>query len=127
MVISIHLVYPSNLSHLFFFSNTSAPLIIMLQSPGNRDQLNGQLFTYQSYGSGDLVTKSCPTFAAAWTLAHQVPLSMKFSRQEFWSGLPCSSAGDLPNPGIEPTSIALQADSLLLSHQGNPEKSMGHA
>ena len=71
---------PSNVSHLFFFSNTSAPLIIMLQLPGNRDQLNGQLFTYQSYGGSELVTKSCPTFAAPWTKAHQVPLSMEFSR-----------------------------------------------
>ena len=71
---------PSKLSHLFFFSNTSVPLIIMLQLPGNRDQLSGQLFTDQSYSGGDLVTKSCPTFAAPWTIAHQVPLSMKFSR-----------------------------------------------
>ena len=40
-----------------------------------------------------------------WTLAHQVPLSMGFSRQEYWSGLPCPPPGDLPNPGIEPTSL----------------------
>ena len=41
-----------------------------------------------------------------------------FSRQEYWSGLPCPSPGDLPDPGIEPVSPALQADSLPLSHQG---------
>ena len=43
-------------------------------------------------------------FAAPWTTAHQVPLSMQFSRQEYWSGLPFPTPGDLPDPGIEPTS-----------------------
>ena len=43
--------------------------------------------------------------ATLWTVAHQVPLSMGFSRQEYWSGLPCPSPGDLPNPGIQPTSF----------------------
>ena len=49
---------------------------------------------------------------ASWTVAHQVPLSMGFSRQEYWSGLPCPSPGDLPDLGIEPRSPASQADSL---------------
>ena len=49
--------------------------------------------------------------------AYQAPLSMRFCRREYWSGLPCSPPGDLPNPGIEPRSPALQADSLPLSHQ----------
>ena len=44
----------------------------------------------------------------------QAPLSMGFSRQEYWSGLPCPPPGDLPDPGIEPRSLALQADSLQL-------------
>ena len=44
-----------------------------------------------------------------WTLAHQVPLSMGFSRQEYWSGLPCPPPGDLPNPGIEPMSLTSPA------------------
>ena len=43
-------------------------------------------------------------FATSWTVALQAPLSMGFSRQEYWSGFPCVSSGDLPNPGIEPTS-----------------------
>ena len=43
-----------------------------------------------------------------WTVAHQAPLSMKFSQQEYWSGFPCPPPGDLPNPGIEPTGPALQ-------------------
>ena len=48
-----------------------------------------------------------------WTVAHQVPLSMEFSRQEYWSGLPFPSPGDLPDPGIEPGSPTLQADSTV--------------
>ena len=52
-----------------------------------------------------------------WTVAHQAPLSMGFSRQEYWSWLPCPSLGHLPDPGIKPTSPALQADSLQLSHE----------
>ena len=51
-------------------------------------------------------------FATAWTVARQVPLSMEFSRQEYWSGLPFPSPGDIPDPGIEARSLALQADSL---------------
>ena len=47
------------------------------------------------------------SFATPWTVAHQAPLSMGFVRQEYWSGLPILSPGDLPNPGIEPTSPAL--------------------
>ena len=52
------------------------------------------------------------------TVARQAPLSMKFSGQEYWSGLPFPSPGDLPNPGIEPAS-ALQADSLPFEPPGN--------
>ena len=63
-------------------------------------------------GGGGLVAKSCPTLATPWTVAHQAPLSMGFSRQEYWSGLPFPSPGDLPDPGIESWSPALQADSL---------------
>ena len=51
-------------------------------------------------------------FATLWTVACQVALSMEFSRQKYWSGLPFPSPGDLPHPGIEPGSPALQADSL---------------
>ena len=50
------------------------------------------------FGGGGLVTKWCQTLAAPWTVAHQDPLSMGFSRQEYWSGLPFPSPGDLPNP-----------------------------
>ena len=51
-------------------------------------------------------------FATPWTVAYQAPPSMGFSRQECWSGLPFPSPGDLPNPGIEPRSPALQTDAL---------------
>ena len=51
-------------------------------------------------------------FTTPWTVAHQAPLSMVFSRQEYWSDLPCPPPGHLPNPGIKPSSLALQADPL---------------
>ena len=56
-----------------------------------------------------------------WTVARQAPLSTGFSRQEYWSGLPCPPPGDFSNPGIEPVSPALQVDSLPLNHQGSQE------
>ena len=61
--------------------------------------------------------------AAPWTVAHQCPLSMEFSQNEYWSELPCPPPGDLPKPGIDPTSPAvpaLQVDSLPISHWGSP-------
>ena len=59
--------------------------------------------------------------ATPWTAAYQDSLSMGFSRQEYWSGLPFPSPGDLPDPGIEPVSPTLAVDSLPLSHQGSPQ------
>ena len=59
-------------------------------------------------------------FATLWTAACQVPLSMGFSRQEYWSGLPFPSPGDLLNTGIEPLSPSLQADSLYSEPPGKP-------
>ena len=57
---------------------------------------------------------------SSWTVACQAPLSMEFSRQEYWSGLPFPSPGDLRDPGIEPRS-ALQAESLPTELQGKPQ------
>ena len=68
-------------------------------------------FFFFFFGGG-IVAKSCPTLVTPWTVACQAPLSMGFSRQAYWSGLPFPSPGDLPYPGIEPGSPALQADSL---------------
>ena len=59
-------------------------------------------------------------FAIPWTVAHQASLPMEFSRQEYWSRLPCPSPEDLPNPGIEPMSSAWQADSLPSEAPGKP-------
>ena len=53
---------------------------------------------------GGLVAKSCLTLATLWTVAHQASLSIGFSREEYWSGLPFPSPGDLPDPGIESAS-----------------------
>ena len=69
---------------------------------------------------GGLVAKLCLTLATPWTVACQVPLSMGFSRQEYWNGLPFICPGDLPNPEIELGSPALQADSLLIKSPGKP-------
>ena len=67
-----------------------------------------------------LVTQLCLTLVTPWTVALQAPLSMRFSGQECWSGLLFPSPGDLPDPGSEHVSPALQADSLPLSHLGSP-------
>ena len=60
--------------------------------------------------------------AMPWTIACQTLLSLEFSREEYWSGLPFPSPGDLPNPGIEPQSPALQADSLPSEPPGKPRR-----
>ena len=64
-------------------------------------------------------------FATPRTIVHQAPLSMGFSRQEYWSGLPFPSPGDLPDPGIAPRFPALEADSLLSELPGKPTEA-GH-
>ena len=66
------------------------------------------------YGGG-LFTKLCLTLATPSTIACQAPLSMGFSRKEYWQVMPFPSPGDLPNPGTEPGSSALQAESLSTS------------
>ena len=65
------------------------------------------------------------SFATPWTLARQASLSMGFHRQEYWSGSPLPSPGDLPGPGIEPTSPALAGDSLPLSQQESLKEPVG--
>ena len=66
------------------------------------------------------VTQLCPTLCNSWTAAHQVLLSMAFSRQEYWSRSPCLSPEEVPNPGIKPRSPTLQADSLPFELSGKP-------
>ena len=67
-------------------------------------------------GGNSLVTKLCLTLVTPWMVAYQAPLS----RQGYWSGLPFPSPGDLPSPGIEPRSLALQVDSLPSEPRGKP-------
>ena len=71
-----------------------------------------------------LVTKLCPTLVTPWTVACHAPLSVGFPRQEYWSGSPFPSLGDLPDSGIEPESLASPALGrrilYQLSHQGSP-------
>ena len=62
--------------------------------------------------------------AILWTVAHQAPPSMEFLRQEYWSGLPLPSPGDLPNAGIKPSSPTLQADTLPSEPPGKPKKQL---
>ena len=57
-----------------------------------------------------------------WIVVCQAPLSMGFSKQEYWSGLPFPSPGDLPDPGIEPGSLTMEADSLPLEAPGKPRE-----
>ena len=63
-------------------------------------------------------------FATPWTVARQPPLSIGFSRQEYWSGLAFPSPGDLPDPGIEPRSPTLEADALTSEPPGKPEHNL---
>ena len=74
--------------------------------------------TERESGSHSVVSDS----ATLWTTANQVPLSMGFPRQEYWSGLPFPSPGDLPDPGIKPGSPAMQADSLPSEPPGKPKQ-----
>ena len=66
-------------------------------------------------------------FVTPWTVAYQAPPSMGFSRQEYWSGLPLPSPGDLPDPGIEPGSPSLQADALPYELPGKPGNEWSNA
>ena len=82
--------------------------------------------TLLTKGRGTPTSLKCESFshvrlsAIPWTTAHQAPLSMGFSRHEYWSGVPFPSPGALPDPGTEPRSPALQADSLRLSQHRSP-------
>ena len=81
------------------------------------------VFTWQCLGNGSLLSNHkavSNSFVIPWAVAHQTPLSMGFPRHEYWSGLPFPSPGDLPDPGMEPWSPALQADSLPTEPLGKP-------
>ena len=65
--------------------------------------------------------QSCPTFRDPWTVALQAPLSIEFSRQEYWSGLPFPTLGHLPNPGIKSTSPAMAGGFFTTASPGKPQ------
>ena len=88
--------------------------------PGVRKSTNKRVCLRKIKICTGLVAQSCPIVVAPWTVACQAPLSMGFSWQEYWSGLPFPSPGDLPDPWIKPRSPALQADSLPTELQEKP-------
>ena len=121
-----------NLSHLTHFnmsrysSDLHPPTLWTSQEAG----AGSFLFIHCTHSASTLPTHthththllSCVRFfVTPWTVAHQAPLFMEFSRQEYWSGLPFPFPGDLPYPEIKPRSPALQADSLLSEPQGKPQ------
>ena len=73
-----------------------------------------------SCGAGAQLLNRVPVFVTLWTAALQAPLSMGFSRQEYWSGLPFPSPGDLPDPGIKPMSPALAGRFFTTAPPGKP-------
>ena len=80
---------------------------------------------YHKEGEGVCMLSHVQLFMTVWTVGCQAPLSMGFSREEYWSELPCLPQGDISNPGIEPASSVapeLQADSLSPSHWGSPKE-----
>ena len=81
-------------------------------------QVRSHIYIYICYAM--LSCSVMSNFVTPWTAVHQAPLSMGFSRQEYWSGLPCPLSRNLPNPGIEPRSPTLQADSLPSKPPGKP-------
>ena len=105
--------------------STGVGSLSLLQGIFLTQELNWGLLPYRwilyqlSYEGSPLRSKPCHTwitcmlshfshiwlFVTPWTIAHQAPLSMGFSRQEYWSGLPCPPLGDLSDPGIKPTSL----------------------
>ena len=112
----VYLIYPQG-ALWFSFSSSSWGRWLLLALWNN----SFVIFLLRCVLGDGLIAKLCPTLATPWPVACQAPLSMGFSRQESWSGLPFPSPEDLPNPGIEPGSPTLQADSLLMKLQGKPE------
>ena len=94
---SVRLSPPSTLSPQQFMQISSSTLNFI------------HLFLRVSYACVCMSLNRVPLFGTPWTVTHPAPLSMEFSRQEYWNGLPFPSPGNLPSPGIEPRSLALQS------------------
>ena len=101
-------------------ANTAAPSLETWPPQDTTSAENAWKFTPTDFVAIVHSLSRVRLFATPWTLAHQAPLSMGFSRQEHWSGLPFLPPGDLPDPVIELESWALQTDSLPLSHLERP-------
>ena len=127
-------IFHTYLDTVFFFFNFSHKSLtdltagreLLLHSPSHLAMSLGVINIYQIFCQIGvclcmLSRFSCvQLFAMPWTAARQAPLSVGFSRQEYWSGLPWPPPGDLPSPGIKPGSPALQADSLPSEPLGKP-------
>ena len=109
--------------HLLLFFPTPPPrgqicLLFSLFPPPVK-QLSTQLLLYIYIRKKVKSLSPVQFFVTPWTAAYQAPPSMGFSRQEYWSGLPFPSPGDLPDPGTKPRSPTLQADALTSEPPGN--------
>ena len=87
------------------FPFTRAHVFMITTHPWNPSELSHGLYSLEVKWSEVKSLSRVRLFATPWTVAYQAPQSMEFSRQEYWSGLPFPSPGDLPNPEIEPTSV----------------------
>ena len=104
----------------FQVNNCRAVLFTRQSFPG------GTIICFPDLGGG-LVAKSCPTLAIPWTVAFQAPMSVGFSRQEYWSGLPFPSPGDFfPIQGLNPDLPHYRQTLYRLSHQGSPTVCLVH-
>ena len=122
--LTLHAVGSPNITYSWPSISTSISTYYWRKSPWKwacaveTPEFKGQLyssflcFTFVIYKVKVKSLSCVGLFATPWTVAYQAPLSVGFSRQEYWSGLPLPSPGDLPNPGIEPRSPTMQADTL---------------
>ena len=90
-------------------SSVLAGKIPRTEEPGGLKSMRSQSQTHSAHTVHTYMLNHVQFFVTLWTIAHQAPLSVGFSRQENWSGLPFSSPGNLPNPGIEPASLVSPA------------------
>ena len=118
----------SSLYHVYEVSKPHGQETMGVGTVGGAQFMHVQLYVYINIHVSHIFMHAVPwcsyslshvqLFETPWTVACQAPLSWGFSRQEYWSGLPCASPGDLPNPRIEPRSPELQVDSLLSEPPG---------
>ena len=102
-------------------SRGSISFLFTLPGRLRADGLKGTCTYYSIYKKGKVkvvISQLCPTVCNLWTVAHQAPMAMGFSSQEYWSGWPLPSPGDLPDPGIKLGSPTLQVDSLMSEPPG---------